>query len=213
MSEEIADGVKAAIRKARDVSNPVGLAGAPSYSMSPLQKREEERWVASQVFKGKAPFIMYCKKDSCFVTPTDVGGQGMAYYDFLGRDHVRHESDIIQCSWDEISKFGCAKYRELMRSFAGISQQLNLPVRIGEQYIAPESGLEPVPTRYCPMNRTTSCSRFTYIPQDPQDCISCIRSRDHDKATESTREDWRGSAEYRRQREMARRLTSKIKSR
>jgi hypothetical protein len=205
MSEEEKDVM---IRRAqRDVSKPVGLAGAPSYSMkAPLENRLQQNlqtmWVSQLVFKGAAPTLMYCKPCSVFVTPSKVGTTGMSYFDYLHRDHADHRDEIVPCDWESVSKLGAGKYRELMQSFTAVSYQIGKPVRCGPQLIAHESveAETPVP-KYCPLTKLPKCSRFAMMPEEPETCVQCLQDRSKSKESlkryfEQTEEQKRRQASF-----------------
>jgi hypothetical protein len=195
MSEEEKDVM---LRRAqRDVSKPVGLAGAPSYSMTAMQDRLQQQWVAQQVFKGRAPQILFCKQDFMFTVPTRVGTTGMAFYDYLHRDHSSHKEELVECTWEDLSNYGCRKYRELMQSFTAVSYQIGKPVRCGPQLIAHESveAETPVP-KYCPLTKLPKCSRFAMMPEEPETCVQCLQDRS--KSNESLKRYFEQTEEQKR---------------
>jgi hypothetical protein len=213
MSTEIDESVKRIVEHAKEAAyGPINLQGSPSYSMSAAQDRLQTQWIAQQAFKGKGPAIMYCKADHVFVVPQDVGSTGMQFWDYLNRDHSQHRDQIISCSWDQLSNLGARRYREIMRSFATISESMNTPITIGPKVkIEPETGLRETLVKLCPLTKGSTCRQYQFLPENPEDCIACLQS--HAKSNESLKRYFEQTEEQRRREASFQHLKARIKTR
>jgi hypothetical protein len=186
MSQEIDESVKKIIRCAKDNAyGPVNLQGAPSYSMSPLQQREQTRWVSSLVFKQRPPQIFICQQDYYFCTPQAVG-TGISYFDYMGRSHDPKDGhNLTPVTWQELSEYGCHRMRELFRSMASVSQRWNTPIKVGPNYIVPETGLKAkeVVAKTCRLTKLSTCKKFGMIPEESE-CEKC--EEEEGRTTESS---------------------------